>query len=369
MLNTDNQDDDAPLLDVNDPEIQQDIKNPEYPQTAFGIIIRAFKKRREFGMAPFTVVCCDNIPGNGRVTRKIVTELAAQMFPNSGLAEWIDINGAFPNGMVDRITPAVTNDMIDFVRKEYGFEDASPVFCEPFRQWVLEDDFVNGERPAWEKCETVMFVDDVHPYELMKIRILNGGHASLCYPSALLGLKYVHDAMEHPVVGPFLDKLERTEIIPTVPPVPNTDLEVYWDIIAERFSNPTIMDTIERNCFDGSSRQPKFITPVISDALRKGGADACVDGLALVSAMWCRYCQGTTEVGERIKPNAPNWDVLQQTARKAKSDPTVWLDSNSDVYGAAGVGDNPIFREAFTKAMKSIEEKGVEATMKSYIES
>jgi len=228
--------------------------------------------------------------------------------------------------------------------------------------------FVNGERPKWEKCETVMFVDDVHPYELMKIRILNGGHASLCYPSALLGLQYVHDAMEHPVIGPFLDKLERTEIIPTVPPVPDTNLEEYWDIIAERFSNPTIMDTIERNCYDGSSRQPKFITPVIADALKKGGADAC-DGLALVSAMWCRYCQGTTEAGEKIMPNAPNWDFLQETAMKAKDDPCVWLDANADVYDAAGVGQNPVFREAFKKALTAVETKGVEKAMKDYIEA
>jgi mannitol 2-dehydrogenase len=203
--------------------------------------------------------------------------------------------------------------------------------------------------------------------ELMKIRVLNGGHAALCYPSALLGLKYVHNAMEHPVVSKFLDKLERTEIVPTVPPVPDTDVEEYWDIIAERFSNPTINDTIERNCYDGSSRQPKFIVPVAASAVKKIGTEHCVDGLAMVSAMWCRYCQGTTEAGESIAPNAPNWDKLQETAMKAKEDPCIWLSGNSDVYGP--LGENEIFRSAFEKALKSIEENGVEGAMKMYIES
>lgn len=167
----------------------------------------------------------------------------------------------------------------------------------------------------------------------------------------------------------FLDKLERTEIVPTVPPVPNTNVAEYWDIIAERFSNPTINDTIERNCFDGSSRQPKFIVPVIAAALNKNGADDCVNGLAIVSAMWCRYCQGKTESGEVIAPNAPNWDALQATAMKAKEDPCAWIDGNLDVYGAGGVAQNPIFRNAFEKALNSIQEKGVEAVMKEYIES
>jgi mannitol-1-phosphate/altronate dehydrogenase len=124
--------------------------------------VRGLKKRMDEGQNPFTVVCCDNIPSNGDVTRKVTIELASEMYPDSGLAEWIKTEGAFPNSMVDRITPALTDEMIDFVKTEYGIEDAAPVFCEPFCQWVMEDEFVNGERPAFEKCESVMIVDDVH---------------------------------------------------------------------------------------------------------------------------------------------------------------------------------------------------------------
>jgi mannitol 2-dehydrogenase len=197
----------------------------------------------------------------------------------------------------------------------------------------------------------------------MKICILNGGHASLCYPSALLGVDYVHESMGHPTIGPFLDCLERNEIIPTVPPVPNTDLEDYWKIIAQRFSNPTVADTIRRNCYDGFNRQPKFIVPVAKEALKKGES---VDGLALVSAMWCRYCQGTREDGSTIEPNDPIWEQLQERALKAKKDPPVWLEMK-EVYG--DVGQNKEFVEAFTKALENLDEVGVEGAMKRYIES
>jgi mannitol 2-dehydrogenase len=261
--------------------------------------------------------------------------------------------------MVDRITPATSERERAHVRDTYGHECASPVFCEPYRQWVLEDNFPQG-RPALERVG-VQFVPDVAPYEKMKIRILNGGHASLCYPAALLGVKYVHEAMEHPVIASFLNALERTEIIPTVPSVPETSLTEYWKLIAKRFSNPTINDTILRICFDGSSRQPKFIIPVAADGLKEGRN---VDGLALVSAMWCRYCQGKTEAGEIIEPNDPEWNRLHETALKAVEDPSYWLDM-TDIYGE--LGQNPKFLESFSTALHTISREGVEAAMQKYI--
>ena len=199
----------------------------------------------------------------------------------------------------------------------------------------------------------------------MKIRILNGGHATLSYPSALLGVEYVHNSMEHPTISAFLDKVERNELIPTVPPVPDgTDLPSYWDIIAERFANPTIDDTIARNCYDGASRQPKFIVPPAKDALEMGGK---IDGLALVSAMWCRYCEGTTESGEPVPSTDPQWDRLTALAKRAKEEePALWLTELNDVYGDV-VGQSPVFAAAFTKALNKIYADGVEAAMKEYI--
>jgi len=258
--------------------------------------------------------------------------------------------------------------MRQYCETEFGITDVSPVFCEPFRQWIVQDDFCQG-RPEFEKLDpalqaNIAFVDDVAPYELMKIRILNGGHAALCYPSALLGVEFVHNSMEHPVISQFLDTLERTELIPTVPAIPDgTDLPSYWDIIAERFANPTIDDTIARNCYDGASRQPKFIVPPAKDALEMGGK---IDGLALVSAMWCRYCQGTTESGDPVPSTDPQWDRLTELAQRAKEEPTVWLTELNDVYGDA-VGNSPVFAEAFTKALNKINKDGVEAAMLAYI--
>jgi mannitol 2-dehydrogenase len=184
----------------------------------------------------------------------------------------------------------------------------------------------------------------------------------------------VHEAIDHPTIGPFMDTLERKEIIPTLPPVPNTNLMDYWKIIASRFANPTLQDTITRICYDGFNRQPKFIVPVAMDALKNAKValenkkdEDVVDGLALVSAMWCRYCQGVTEAGDIIPPNDNEWDVLIKTALEAKSEPTVWLDSLPQVYGLAG--EDPTFRKAFTKALNVIQDKGVEAAMQEYIKA
>lgn len=196
----------------------------------------------------------------------------------------------------------------------------------------------------------------------MKLRILNGGHASLCYPSALLEVEYVHESMEHPTIGPFLDCLEHNEMIPSVPPVPDTDLPAYWDIIKSRFSNPTLGDTIERNSNNGSDRQTKFIIPILRDNLEAGRP---IDGLAMVSAMWCRYCRGTTEKDTKCGENDPLWDRLNKLALEAPTNPQGWLDQ-SDIYGS--VGQNPVFQDAFAKAVKAIDEKGVEGALQEYIE-
>lgn len=340
-------------------DIQHDVAAPTEPHTIFGMMVKALMIRKNAGVPPFTVLSCDNMPHNGAVVKSVMVQLAAAMHGEE-FANWMQESVAFPSSMVDRITPGTTEATKAFVQETYGYADKAPIFCEPFRQWVIEDAFSAG-RPAWEQLENVTIVKDVVPFETMKIRILNGGHASLCYPAALLGIEYIHEAMEHPIIGPFLDTLERHEIIPTVPPVPDTDLKEYWGLIAKRFANPVLQDTIGRNCYDGASRQPKFIVPTAGDGLKAGKS---VDGLALVSAMWCRYCMGTTEAGETIPANDPQWDALQSKAQAAKKDPTVWL-GMIDVYGDVGL--DPVFKESFGKALTTIENKGVEIVMQEYI--
>lgn len=341
------------------PDIVADAAHPDSPKTVFGIILAGLKARRAAGVPAFTIMCCDNIPHNGHVTADATIGLARLSDP--AFADWVEENVAFPNSMVDRITPATTDRERKLLLDEYGLEDNWPVFCEPFRQWVMEDNFPTG-RPALEKVG-VQFVDDVAPFELMKIRILNGGHATIAYPAGLMDIHFVHEAMENELVRGFLAKLVKTEIIPTVPPVPATNLGDYYKLIDKRFSNPTIGDTIRRLCLDGSNRQPKFIIPTIADRLRAGQA---VDGLALESALWCRYCYGVTDSGAVIEPNDPNWERMVATSGKAKDSPSTWL-AMTDIYG--DVGKSSIFADAFAKALGSLWAKGTRATLSDYVGS
>lgn len=344
-------------FDPTHPDIAWDAANFTTPKTAFGLILAGLVKRRDAGIAPFTIMSCDNIPGNGHVTQNAVAGLAALIDP--ALAEWVNTSVAFPNGMVDRITPATSEREKTLLAGQFGIEDAWPVFCEEFKQWVLEDNFPAG-RPALEKVG-VQFVPDVAPYEHMKIRILNGGHATIAYPAGLLDIHFVHEAMEHPLVSAFLKKVETEEIIPIVPPVPDTDLNAYFALCERRFANPKIGDTIRRLALDGSNRQPKFIIP---SALDRAHANAPLTGLALVSALWCRYCFGTTESGAVIEPNDPNWDRLTAQAKKARDNPAAWLEM-TDIYG--DLARMPAFVSAFTKALEFLWTKGTTATLEAYL--
>ena len=347
------------IFDPAHPAIAADAASPSDPKTVFGLILAGLKARRDKGIAPYTVMSCDNIPHNGKVTHAAVSGLARISDP--GLADWIDANVAFPNGMVDRITPATGAREIGIVADDYGIDDAWPVFCEEFKQWVLEDNFPEG-RPALEKAG-VQFVPDVAPYEHMKIRILNGGHAAIAYPAALLDIHFVHEAMEDADIRAFLAKLEREEIIPVIPPVPDTDLNDYYALIERRFSNPKIADTIPRLAQDGSNRQPKFILPSTADRLARGED---VIGLSLVSALWCHYLAGVTDSGKDIAFNDPNIDRIRAAAAAAKGDPNAFLELK-DIFGA--VADSDLFRGRFANALKSLQQNGARATLKLYLEN
>ncbi len=339
------------------PEIAADARNIGAPKTVFGLIVAGLKRRRAAGVQPFTVMSCDNIPGNGYVTENAVAGLARLADPELG--SWIWGNVAFPNSMVDRITPATTDRERALLRDKYGLEDGWPVFCEEFRQWVVEDRFPAG-RPALDAAG-VTFTSDVAPYELMKIRILNGGHAAIAYPAGLLDIHFVHEAMDDAQIRAFLEALTKREIQPVVPPPPSTNLDSYRVLVARRFANPKIGDTIQRLCLDGSNRQPKFILPSVRDRLK---AAASFSGLALVSALWCRYCYGETESGKAISPNDPSWDRLQKAAKPARHDPQAFLKMR-DIFGE--LGENPAYVDAFSSALASLWTRGVRSTLADYL--
>lgn len=345
-------------FDPGEREIVADGRNPGRPATAFGAIIAALRLRRDAGMPPFTVLSCDNLPGNGHAARAATIGLARLSDPR--LADWIAADVAFPNSMVDRITPA-TGARERAMAAAFGLaDDPAPVTCEPFRQWVLEDRFPSG-RPALDKVG-VTFTDRIHEFETMKIRILNGGHAIIAYAAGIKGIEHVHEAMADETIVAFLDRILTREILPVVPPVPGQDLFDYKEQVVERFSNPEIADTVRRLCLDGSNRQPKFIVPSIRDNLAKG---IMPRGLILESALWCRYCHGIDEHGRTIAPNDPSWDTLMAAAREARTNPARWVGMRA-TYGE--LADNREFVAAFADALHLVWNQGVEAAMSRYIE-
>ena len=343
-------------FDTNAGDIAYDAAHPANPRTVFGMMIAALRQRRDAGLAPFTILSCDNLPENGHVAQRTVIGLAQLSDPD--FAGWIDANVAFPNSMVDCITPATSDRERKLVAEKFGLTDAAPVACEPFRQWVLEDNFPQG-RPALEVVGAE-FVSNVAQFELMKLHILNGGHAAIAYPAALLGHHFVHDAMADARISGWLDRLTRAEIVPTLQPIPGVSYDAYREKIAERFSNPAVGDTIPRLCLDGSNRQPKFVLPVLRQALTE---NRLYHGLALETALWCRYCSGSDEAGNPIAPNDDNAADLKVRALAARTDPQAFL-SNTLVFGT--LGHDPRYASAFAAALASLWSNGVEQTLKAY---
>jgi mannitol 2-dehydrogenase len=339
------------------PDIAHDVANPAAPRTAFGAIVAALRLRRATGAGPFTVQSCDNLRGNGAVTRDAVLGLARLSDP--ALAEWIEARCTFPNAMVDCIVPATGPAEIAAARA-LGVDDAAPVTHENFRQWVIEDAFCAG-RPDWDRAGAT-FTKDVHAYETMKIRILNAGHQVLANPGELLGVETIADCMAHPRIAPFWRKVEQEEIVPHVAAVPGMTPADYARLIETRFANPAIRDTTRRVAFDGSSRHAGFVLPILRDALSAG---APVEGLALVEALWARMCAGAREDGSAIAPNDPNWDALAAAALAARDRPAAWL-TQTATYGTLSTERR--FADAFDRWLRLIWRDGTAVALDAYVE-
>ncbi|WP_375253696.1 mannitol dehydrogenase family protein [Yoonia sp.] len=345
-------------FDATHPDIVHDAANPATPKTAFGAMIAALKIRRDAGTGPFTCMCCDNLQGNGAVLRQTVVSLARMSDP--ALADWIDANCTFPNAMVDCIVPATGPNELALARS-LGIDDAAPVSHENFRQWVIEDDFCAG-RPDWDKVGAT-FTDDVHGYEAMKIRVLNGGHQMIANAGEVLSIQAIADCMAHPKISALYEKVARSEILPHLHPVPEMEPDAYLDRVKTRFANPRIVDTTRRVAFDGASRHPGFVIPSIRDGLAAGTP---VKGLALVEAVWARMCAGTREDGSVIEPNDPFWDVLNAAALQAKVTPAAWL-QQKQFYGDLGAQSG--FAQAFEGWLNLIWDQGLEAAIDAYLKA
>lgn len=338
---------------ADDPGVQHDLRPGAAPRTTFGLITEALARRRERGLAPFTIMSCDNIQGNGHAAQRSFVAYATLRDPELGA--YVRDTVAFPNSMVDRITPVTTDDDRDEVRKRYGVDDAWPVVCEPFTQWALEDAFPLG-RPPFEDAG-VQVVADVEPYELMKLRLLNASHQALCYFGYLAGYRLVHDVAQDPLFVRFLLAYMDREATPTLAPVPGIDLDEYKHQLIDRFSNAQVKDTVARLCAESSDRIPKWLLPVIRHNLETGGE---ILRSAAVVASWARYAEAVDEQGQPIEVVDRLSDVLVPVARRQREDPLAFI-ANREVFG--DLIDNERFVSAYRSVLASLHTKGARATL------
>ena len=344
-------------FDESNETMMSDVVAGMTPQTTFGLMLEALIRRRERGVEPFTVMSCDNIPGNGHVAGRMLTAFARLRDPS--LADWVATNVHFPNSMVDRITPVTTDQDRAELAERFAIEDAWPVVCEPFTQWVIEDNFGLG-RPPMEDAD-VQLVSDVEPYELMKLRLLNASHQALCYLGYLSGYRYAHEVCADPVFVAFLRGYMDQEGTPTLAPVPGVDLELYKATLIERFSNPEIRDALARLCAESSDRIPTWLLPVIRAQLATGGSIAYA---TLVVASWARYAEGVDEQGKPITLVDRLSDRLTKVAGAQGMDGTGFI-SQRNLFG--DLVDDPRFAETYTSALRSLHKHGARATVLAFI--
>jgi mannitol 2-dehydrogenase len=336
----------APPADDNDSE----QKSP----TVFGLIVEALRCRREDGTVPFTVMSCDNLPDNGRIARSAVLGTARRSDPD--LASWIEATVAFPNSMVDRITPVTTDADRRLVAERFGIADECPVIAEPFVQWVLEDTFPAG-RPAFETVG-VQLVDDVTPYELMKLRLLNASHQALAYAGLLLGYEYVHDAASDPDIAAYV-RGYMDEATPTLAPVPGIDIDDYKATLLHRFGNPGVRDTLDRLATDASDRIRTFVLPTVRANI---ALDSPTPFGAALLATWARYSEGVDESGRRLSIHDPRQGELAAAAET--QDARTFLRTST----FADLGGNEDLTGAVATALGVLQSRGTRALLRELVE-
>lgn len=341
-------------LDAKHPDLQHDLAHPYEPSCSFGYILEALDRRRLRGLAPFTLMSCDNIQSNGEVAKKMLTTFAELRDPN--LRNWLDSNVLFPNSMVDRITPATTDEHRGLVREKFGIDDGWPVMTESFKQWVIEDHFVQG-RPKWEQVGAQM-TSDVLPYEKMKLRLLNASHQALCYIGMLLGYQLVHETMEDAGIRKLVEKMMDEEVTPILSPVPGVDLGDYKKTLIERFANPAIRDQLSRIGIYGSSGIPKFVLPTVVDQLQRGGA---IKLLCFTIASWFRYLDGVDESGKEVPMLDPMAPQLRERAKAAGRDPRKLLGMR-EVFSEE-LANDPTVVQQVSDILKSFYQEGARATL------
>jgi mannitol 2-dehydrogenase len=341
-------------FDGTTPSIVADARPGARPSTVFGIVTAGLRRRRDRGVPPFVILSCDNVEGNGKVAQNSFVAFATMVDPELGL--WVRGNVAFPSAMVDRITPVTTDTERRWVRERFGIDDAWPVVTEAFVQWVVEDHFPLG-RPPFELAG-VQMVDDVRPYELMKLRLLNASHQVMAYYGLLKGHVYVHDAATDPQLVELMTRYMDEEATPTLEPVPGVDLVAYKRELLERFANPYIGDTLARLATDGSDRIPKFVVPVARER-RAAGQNAPLS--AAIIASWARYAELVAS-GADLPFRDRQHERIRLAVVRQRTDPVGFL-RDPDWFG--DLADDAAFSADFERAHQLLwDEPDVDAVLR-----
>lgn len=338
-------------FDFNSQLINHDFENPLTPKTIFGYLTQALKLRKERGLMGCTIQSCDNIQGNGHIAKKMLLSYVQKAEPE--LVSWIEANVSFPNSMVDRITPVTASSDITNLKETLGIEDSWPVVCEPFIQWVIEDDFITG-RPAWEQVGA-QFVEDVAPYEKMKLSLLNAGHSVLGILGALIGYQTIDEAVNDSAISSFLRMYMDNEVTPNLQDLKGINLRSYKASLIERFGNVYIKDQIDRICSESSAKIPIFILPTVSAQLKQNGS---IEHAAFVIAAWAIYSLGVNENDDSLTIKDAMKTVLNERALASKENPTAFLEIES-VFGK--LKDSEVFVSVYKKAYQNIKNNGIEA--------
>ena len=347
-------------INLDHPEIRHDLEHPHEPVTSVGCLVEALDRRMLRGLAPFTVMSCDNLQGNGHITRQLLAAYSG--LRNTGLQKRIEASVSCPNSMVDRITPTTTAQDIAFVQERFGIDDAWPVVTEPYLQWVIEDDFACG-RPRWEEVGA-QIVTDVTPYELMKIRLLNGSHLAMGYVGALAGHTYVHDLMQDEAIRRFTEAFMQ-EVTPAVPAIPGVSVADYKQVLIQRFANPAINDQVTRICSDGSAKLPKWILPTLTKLMEQGDP---IDLVTLVIASWIQYLRmGVDDAGRPLTILDPRAAELIAVAQGSRADPLALL-SLSSIFGSS-LPANAGFVRKVAEMLRMLSTQGALATVQHYTAS
>jgi mannitol 2-dehydrogenase len=297
-------------------------------------VVSGLDARRSSGGRPLTILSCDNLPGNGDVARAAITAVAEER--GAELTSYLE-GCTFPNSMVDRITPQTGDGDRAWLRGEVGIDDAWPVVCEPFRQWVIEDRFA-AARPRWEDAGA-LFTDRVHDWELYKLRMLNASHSCMAYLSALAGVVYVDEAVAIPLVSRYLEQLLADEAIPTLAEIPGHPAAEYAESVLRRFANTGVRDQVARLCIDGTAKFPSFLIPTVEAQIKGGGPIACA---ALALAAWARYL---ATVPSEVRAPDSRGERAAALAQRSLADPLVFLELE-EVF-TPPLRESERFRDAF----------------------